>query len=281
MSESTVYILLPVHNRKLITLDFVHTLKNQSYTNYKLILIDDGSVDGTSDAVKVMIDDCIILRGDGTLWWAGSLHLGIHKISELRPNKNDIVLMINDDTLLPENFIEVGVGLVKNSKNEIFCAQAYSMLSNKILDQGVVINWFRYQFNPVKKNEQINCLSTRGLFVRYADLKSIGDFLPEILPHYFSDYEYTHRAYRLGFKLSSPNALQLKMNENTTGLQTPDGLTLRQYFKKTFQIRSAVNPWTSAKFIYLAAPIQYKIFAYFRLAIYFLKSLMKASLNGL
>ena len=37
-----VYILLPVYNRKKITLDFIKTLKKQTYEKIFLILIDVG-----------------------------------------------------------------------------------------------------------------------------------------------------------------------------------------------------------------------------------------------
>ena len=51
------YILLPVHNRREITQKFIECLKSQTYQNYKLVLIDDGSSDGTAAMVQSQISD--------------------------------------------------------------------------------------------------------------------------------------------------------------------------------------------------------------------------------
>ncbi|MCK5537931.1 MAG: glycosyltransferase family 2 protein, partial [Bacteroidales bacterium] len=38
-----IYIILPVHNRKKITEKFIKCLVKQTYQDFKLILVDDGS----------------------------------------------------------------------------------------------------------------------------------------------------------------------------------------------------------------------------------------------
>ncbi len=278
--EPVVYILMPVFNRKKITLEFVASLKKQSYSQYQLILIDDGSTDGTANAVLAELPTVHIVQGSGDLWWGGGLQAGIDALKKLNIPENSILMTINDDTLLPNDFLEKGVRLLKNSKNEIFCAQAFSIQTGKLIDAGVKIDWFNYRFIPVKNESEINCLTTRGLFFRFSDLKIIGEFIPKTLPHYYSDYEFTYRAGIRGYRLRSPTELQIQLNEETTGVQTPDGLKLREYFKKVFQIRSAINPWTGAKFIHISAPLRYKPIAYFRLFIYFTKCVIKASIEG-
>ena len=74
-----VFILLPVHNRRHITERFIDSLLAQTYNKYQLVLIDDGSTDGTADMVsmKVPPDKLTILSGNGTWWWAGSLQQGM------------------------------------------------------------------------------------------------------------------------------------------------------------------------------------------------------------
>ena len=68
-----IYIILPVHNRKVTTEKFIKSLVAQTYKEFKLILVDDGSTDGTDKMVLSYIPDGIILKGDGNLWWAGGL----------------------------------------------------------------------------------------------------------------------------------------------------------------------------------------------------------------
>jgi GT2 family glycosyltransferase len=281
LANSSLYILLPVYNRKKVTLEFVSSLKKQSFSDYQLILIDDGSTDGTSDAVCLQIPKTYVIRGDGNLWWAGSLQKGIDALKEIKANSDSIVLIINDDTHIPEDFLEKGESYIRTSKNTIFCAQSSSQQTGKLLDTGVHIDWFKYQYNSAKIESDINCLSTRGLFQRFSDVVAIGEFMPNFLPHYYSDYEYTIRARRKGYLLRCPSDLKLMMNEATTGTHTADNLSVREYLKKSFQIRSAINPWTALKFITVAAPIIYKPICYFRLGVYFMKCLVKSLRNGI
>ena len=94
---SKIYILLPVHNRKEITRGFIECLKTQTFQDYHLVLIDDGSNDGTAVMVKEHIPSATVLRGTGDWWWAGSLQQGIEWLRQQKVHDDDAVLMINDD----------------------------------------------------------------------------------------------------------------------------------------------------------------------------------------
>lgn len=68
-----LYIILPVNNRKETTKTFFDCLKRQTFQDFQIILIDDGSVDGTDKMVHSFYPESKIIYGEGTLWWAGSL----------------------------------------------------------------------------------------------------------------------------------------------------------------------------------------------------------------
>ncbi|WP_223209857.1 glycosyltransferase [Picosynechococcus sp. NKBG042902] len=71
-----LYILLPVHNRYSITQHFIRHLQRQTFQDYHLVLLDDGSTDGTATMVEASIPNLTIIQGTGDWWWAGSLHQG-------------------------------------------------------------------------------------------------------------------------------------------------------------------------------------------------------------
>ena len=77
-----VYIILPVCNRRNITQKFVECLKSQTYTNYHLILVDDGSIDGTEEMVRSQIESLTVIKGNGNWWWAGGLQQGVDWLKE-------------------------------------------------------------------------------------------------------------------------------------------------------------------------------------------------------
>ena len=109
-----VFILLPVHNRRAITEKFVDCLAAQTYSNYHLILIDDGSTDGTSEMVRGKIGNLTVLTGKGDWWWAGSLQQGVDWLKDKTLCDDDIVLMVNDDVEIFPDFIATGCALLNH-----------------------------------------------------------------------------------------------------------------------------------------------------------------------
>jgi GT2 family glycosyltransferase len=252
-----IYILLPVHNRKEVTARFIDCLTSQTYQDYQLILIDDGSTDGTEEMVEQVIQSLTIIKGTGQWWWAGSLQEGYKWFKTNQVNPKDIVLIINDDTEFEADFLEQALKILVNQPKTLLLAQCYSLQTNQLLDTGTYIDWTRLRFSPASNQQEINCLSTRGLFLRIEDFINIGGFYPHILPHYTSDYEFTVRAFRKGYNLISDPYLKIWVNELTTGYhQMKDNLW---NVKQIFSIKSPENPIYFSLFIILACPLQWKI----------------------
>ena len=98
-----------------------------------------------------------------------------------------------------------------------------------------------------RSSTQINCLSTRGLFIHWRDVQAIGDFHPKLLPHYLSDYEYTMRAHRKGLKCETSAELVIEPNDATTGYHVIAERSFIAYLKKYFSRKAPGNPiyWSS------------------------------------
>lgn len=95
-----VAVLITCHNRKSKTLACLEALfKNTLPPDYSfsVILVDDGSTDGTGEAVRSRYPDIVILRGDGNLFWSRGMLRAWETALPLSP---DFVLWLNDDTLL-------------------------------------------------------------------------------------------------------------------------------------------------------------------------------------
>lgn len=68
-----IHIIIPVHNRLNFTIDCLNSLKKQDiYNQFNLIVVDDGSTDGTSEYLKKNFPEVKILNGDGSLYWGGA-----------------------------------------------------------------------------------------------------------------------------------------------------------------------------------------------------------------
>jgi GT2 family glycosyltransferase len=257
--DRKIYILLPVHNRKEITQEFIQCLKAQRYGNYHLVLIDDGSTDGTEEMVREHIADLTVIKGKGNWWWGGSLHQGYLWLRNQKTRGHDVVVIMNDDTQVEADFLERGLGILHNHPNALLLAQCYSRSTGALLDRGVHADWRRLRFVQAEEPQDINCLSTMGLFMQIRDFFTVGGFHPYLLPHFTSDYEFTIRAHGKGFRLMTDPSLRLWLTEETTWNrdigQEPFFVFLRLFFSK----RSAYNPVTWTFFVTLACPPRWKL----------------------
>lgn len=272
-----VWVLLPVHNRRDITTQCVQQLLAQSYRPIRLIVIDDGSTDSTADMVRKLAPAATVLQGNGKLWWAGCLQRGLDWLVSEGAAREDIVLMLNDDTTFDRRFVENGVEAVKKSPASMLMAQAYSLQSRQFIEAGVRADWPNLRFEPVVDVSNANCLSTRGLFIRFGDAVAVGGFRPRLLPHYLSDYEFTIRALRRGIAAVTDPSVKLFLNEITTGQRVPDKSSLTGYLRSVITKRSTSNPFYWSSFVLLACPARYIALNLYRVWRGFLRELRQAA----
>lgn len=272
-----VYIILPVHNRKEITRTFILCLLKQTYQNYHLILVDDGSVDGTAEMVRSYLPDATILTGTGNWWWGGSLQQGYQWIKKHVIEKNDVVLIENDDVEFESEYLQKGLDYITRFPETLLLSHAIGKQSGRLIDVGVVADWRKMTFDQANSLEEINCLSTRGLFMTVDSFMKTRGFKPTLLPHYGSDYEFTIRAKRKGLRLASDKTVKILMNEETTGIHQLKEKSLRKYLKKIFSKRATGNPVYFSSFILLSCPAPLIPYNLFRVWAGFVKNLLSRS----
>lgn len=250
-----VFVLLPVHNRRQVTEKFVECLRRQTYRHWHLILIDDGSTDGTAEAVSSRIDSVSVLRGTGNWWWAGSLQQGLKAVRHMRPAPADLLLISNDDVQFEDDFLETAVAVLRARPRCLLLARAKNADTGEIAETGIEADFRVLSFKVAADPERINCLSTRGLFLRWADAQAIGGFHPKLLPHYLSDYEWTLRATRRGFKcITVPELYVINQATGVSGavdFGTASGPL--EILRRGLAKKSRVNPVNWVIFIFLAA----------------------------
>ncbi len=259
-----IYIFLPVHNRREITNRFIHCLKQQTYENYHLVLIDDGSTDGTEEMVRSQVENLTVIKGKGDWWWSGALQQGYRWLRVQRCNPEEVVLIMNDDTRVESDFLEKGLKILDENPQTLLLAECHSQTTGRLLDKGIHADWRKLRFEPAQRAEEINCLSTMGLFLRVGDFFQIGGFYPRLLPHFTSDYEYTLRAHRKGLKLMTDPSLRLWLDEKTTWNKGLEDARFAVYVRTLFSKKSPVNPIVWTFFIALACPWRWKLLNWYR-----------------
>lgn len=94
-----VTALLACHNRRSQTLQCLESYFDQADTTVELdaVLVDDGSVDGTTHAVRVRFPRVSVIAGTGDLYWARAMAIAERAALRNRPN---YLLWLNDDVTL-------------------------------------------------------------------------------------------------------------------------------------------------------------------------------------
>lgn len=265
VSTERVYVVVPVHNRRDITVGFTECIRDQTHTTFQMVLVDDGSTDGTAEAVLRTIPGTVVVRGTGDWWWARSLQRGLDWVAAQHPAPDDVVLFINDDVSFGPRFLESALESMRGRERTMILARFASEAATGVtLETGVHADFGRLTFETAESQSSINCLSTRGLFARWEDVEIIGGFRPTILPHYLSDYEYTIRAHRRGIRCATDDRVALVPRLDTTGIHSFEGLSLRSVIPILFSRRSSENPLAWTAFVIVASPWQWKVVNVYR-----------------
>ena len=196
-----IAVLYTCHNRKNKTLKALNSLitaKNASKNsiNITIYLTDDGSVDGTSEAVKDAFPYVVLLQGNGNLFWAGGM---INSWKEAIKHGHDGYLLLNDDTFISKNIFEdiaqtdahaqktygekgVYVGSTQNPETMDFTYGG-----------AVISNRFLYKFNFLKPNgsfQECDLGNANIMYVAANVVEKVG-ILSDGYVHGIADYDYT------------------------------------------------------------------------------------------
>lgn len=196
------------HNRRENTLSCLRALKRQSISERLLIevyLLDDGSTDGTSEAVRNEFSNVHVIEGDGNLYWNRGMHTSFAAAIK---EGFDYYVWLNDDSILYENAFEVLLHSSAQLKNSgIECAIIGSAMqdpvSGKFTYGGVKryrVRWGRIKLERIAPaNEMIQCEASNGNCVLIPAIvaKTIGNLDPVYL-HRWGDHDYCFRALKHG-----------------------------------------------------------------------------------
>lgn len=188
-----IAVLLTCHNRREKTLACLQSLfQCQLPDDFLLdvILVDDGSTDGTSSSVMEKFPNVIIIPGDGNLFWNRGMHLAWKYASK---KQYDFYLWLNDDTFLNYKAIRILLAdsQLKNNQS-IICGICQSKITGKISYGGFEKTTHKI-ITPNGHPQQCNFFNGNVVLIPKKIFETIGNLDP-FFQHGFGDFDYGLRA---------------------------------------------------------------------------------------
>lgn len=205
-----VALVAPVHNRRETTLRALRSLHKIRAKNFdvRIYIVDDGSTDGTSEAIATIFPDVELIRGDGSLHYAAGTNRGIEKAVRWGA---DFVVTMNDDAVFHESFLESLVSTATANPRSVVGAllllwdephKVFQVgLKWKTLKGGWVIPDDLTAFSVPVEPFQVECIVGNCLLVPAKAVREVGLLDEKNFPHGWGDAQWTSRMRRAGWDL--------------------------------------------------------------------------------
>jgi GT2 family glycosyltransferase len=208
MKRDRLAILLTCYNRKAKTLECLQHLFNQKLTSevtLDVYLVDDGSTDGTAEAIHQTYPQVKIFPGTGNLFWNGGMRLAF---AEALKGDYDGYIWLNDDTILYPNalptLLDTAAQLAAQGEDKAIVSGSTQDPDTQEYTYGGMQQWGPF-FPPFKCRpvpptdvpQRCDMMCGNFILIPRSVVQLVGNLDPN-LTHYAGDWDYGLRAKQQG-----------------------------------------------------------------------------------
>jgi len=226
MDKNLISVIMPAYNAENFIKEAVKSVLNQSYTNWELIIIDDGSTDSTAEIIKEL----------GSLDSRIKYHYQIKGKARnlgIRNSRGKYIAFLDADDLWVEDKLLIEIDIINNHKEiDLIFSQGYNFLNSKVEDYDLIVKdtWDTKDFDSFLSKNQIPILS---VLVKKESLTKVNNFSEESGIQNVEDYHLWLKLLLSGciFK-SIPNRLfyyRIHTNQSTYNSSNVDIPLLNAY----------------------------------------------------
>lgn len=214
-------VIVPTYNRANLIVQTIHNILGQQYQNFEIIIVDDGSTDGTKETIYEHFAPELKSK---KLRYFHKKHGGVCKARNhgLSYAKYDWIAYVDSDNLLFPTFFNVfAQNIIRNKKRKTFYCAACSFSGN--------IMGGEFNYNELVKANYIDL----GTFVHHRDVyKKLGGFDENMTR--LVDWDLIVR-YAKKYKPMYINEICLLYNDSNTHARISNNADLErnmEYFRK-------------------------------------------------
>jgi GT2 family glycosyltransferase len=240
-----IAVLITCHNRKEATLACLESLFSQELpTNHRLdvFLVDDGSTDGTGDAVRAAFPKVAIIEGDGSLYWCGGMRRAWSEAAHRNPS---YYLLLNDDTMLFPGALAELLALCGTPESRVI---AVASIIDPMTDKPSYGGVRKGGGMAIPSGDPAPChtFNANCVIVSQAVYHEMG-MMHSVYTHAMGDTDYGFQASKKGIKILASGSFlgacelnvgrdvwrdrTLSLHQRLKALQSPKGLPFREWME--------------------------------------------------
>lgn len=208
---SHLSVIIPTFNRCSHLRELLLNFKAQQNctTQYTIVVVVDGSTDGTIEMLRDEFPMVKVVMGDGNWWWTRSINEGLKYAISIG---SDLFLLMNDDTIIKPTFLAeylsqyraagggvLGAISVTNSNPEKIYYSGVQSVSWTTAKQVRYHKFYETYNSHVKGMHSTVFIPGRGMLFGDDVVNRIGLFRDKLFPQYYADYDYSYLALKAGF----------------------------------------------------------------------------------
>lgn len=243
-----IYALATCHNRRELTLralDHLHRQRLPVGCTLNVCVVDDGSTDGTTEAIRRSFPQVVVLNGTGSLFWAGGMRFGWSQyVAKQDP---DHLLVFNDDIELFDQalhrLLSAGAELEAGGCFAYAVAGAFvDPASEEVVYGGVVRSswWHPLRFRKVAPTDSVQECHTLNMnlsLISRGALRLVG-FLASDFVHARADYDFGLRLRAAGGRVVLARGYAGRCRPNpASGTSAETNLALSERWRRLTNVK--------------------------------------------
>lgn len=113
--KAEVTVIIPNYNRRELLENCIRSLEAQTCRNFKLLVVDNGSTDGSAE-LTTTLPDYEVIRLDGNRGFCAAVNIGV------RHTKTPYFILLNNDTEAEAHFVEALLAGIRRSERIFSCS---------------------------------------------------------------------------------------------------------------------------------------------------------------
>lgn len=222
-SPVALAVVMTCHNRRAKTLACLAALRDAAQDAgiaHAIYLFDDGSSDGTAEAVCAQEPSATVLRGDGTMFWNRGMHAAFACAMQ---RGHETYLWLNDDTLLERSALRTLFATLDSAggSRAIVVGAVRDPATGRLSYGGsrrVAPRWRPFlarTIEPDGRPAEVDVINGNVVLIPHTVAASFGNLDPRF-EHAMGDTDYALRARRAGITILQTGHFVGDCARNTT-----------------------------------------------------------------